>query len=104
MRGAAVAACAAVVIASRGGAQVVVPGPLVAGEVTFLFHSTFVGRLEGHAPIERAEFTGGQLGDVRGVNAALDQVYDTVKDDETYKPDRFQAALAALGARVKGAR
>jgi hypothetical protein len=35
------------------------------------------------------------------VNAALDQVYDTVKDDETYKPERFQAALAALGARVK---
>jgi hypothetical protein len=43
----------------------------------------------------------GELADLRGVNAALDQVYDTVKDDETYKPERFQAALAALGARVK---
>jgi len=41
-----------------------------------------------------------ELADVRGVNAALDQVYETVKDDETYKPDRFQAAIAALGARV----
>src|SRR5262249_19597775 len=35
----------------------------------------------------------GELSDVRGVNAALDKVYATVKDDETYKPERFQAAL-----------
>jgi hypothetical protein len=42
----------------------------------------------------------GELADVRGVNAALDQVYETVKDDETYRPARYQAALAALGARV----
>jgi hypothetical protein len=42
----------------------------------------------------------GELADVRGVNAALDKVYETVKDDETYRPERYQAALAALGARV----
>ena len=42
----------------------------------------------------------GGLADVRGVNAALDKVYETVKDDETYRPERYQAALAALGARV----
>ena len=45
----------------------------------------------------------GELADVRGVNAALDKVYETVKDDETYRPERFQAAVAALGART-GAR
>jgi hypothetical protein len=45
----------------------------------------------------------GELADVRGVNAALDKVYEAVKDDETYRPERFQAAVAALGART-GAR
>jgi hypothetical protein len=43
----------------------------------------------------------GELADVRGVNAALDRVYETVKDDETYKPERYQAALAALGAKME---
>ncbi|HZZ90942.1 MAG TPA: multiheme c-type cytochrome [Usitatibacter sp.] len=42
----------------------------------------------------------GELGAMRDVNTALDAVYDTVKDDETYKPDRFRSALADLGARV----
>jgi hypothetical protein len=42
-----------------------------------------------------------ELADIGGVNAALDQVYETVKDDETYKPERYRAALAALGARLK---
>jgi hypothetical protein len=46
----------------------------------------------------------GALRDVRGVNASLDRVYDAVRDDETYKPERFQAALARLGAKVAAGR
>ncbi len=38
----------------------------------------------------------GALADVRGANAALDRVFDAVKDDEKYKRERFQAALAGL--------
>jgi hypothetical protein len=40
------------------------------------------------------------LADVRAVNAALDRVYDAVKSDEEYRPERFRAALAALRERV----
>jgi hypothetical protein len=42
----------------------------------------------------------GELREVRQVNAALDAAYDAVKDDETYQPERFRAALARLGARL----
>ena len=38
----------------------------------------------------------GALGDVKRANAALDRVYESVKDDEKYKPERFQQALAGL--------
>lgn len=47
-------------------AQPVTPAPLVRGEVRFLMHSSFVGRIAGTAPIARAEFTGDQLGTVHG--------------------------------------
>jgi hypothetical protein len=46
----------------------------------------------------------GALSSVRDVNASLDTVYDAVKDDETYKPERFQSALAQLAVRLKPAR
>jgi cytochrome c554/c'-like protein len=39
----------------------------------------------------------GALQDVRAANRALDAVYETVKNDEAYKPGRFREALAALG-------
>jgi hypothetical protein len=39
----------------------------------------------------------GEIGSYREVNAALDRVYDAVKDDERYRPERFQAALDGLG-------
>jgi len=42
----------------------------------------------------------GELGDARAVNAALDKVYETVKDDERYKPERFRAALEGLSRTV----
>lgn len=51
---------------SPASAQSVEPGPLVQGDVTFLIHSSFVGRIEGRAPIARAEFSGDRLAAVRG--------------------------------------
>jgi hypothetical protein len=42
----------------------------------------------------------GGLADVRGANAALDRLHETVKDDEKYRPERFQAAIAAVGRAV----
>ncbi|MGE0358196.1 MAG: multiheme c-type cytochrome [Burkholderiales bacterium] len=38
----------------------------------------------------------GALADVRGANAALERVFETVRDDEKYRPERFQAALGGL--------
>lgn len=38
----------------------------------------------------------GKLGNVRAANAALDRVFEAVKDDEKYRPERFQEALAGL--------
>lgn len=40
----------------------------------------------------------GALGDVRAANAALDRLFETVKDDEKYRAERFRAALAGLKA------
>ena len=42
------------------------------------------------------------LGNLRDVNAALDAVYESVKDDETYKPEQFRAAVVRLRASLKG--
>jgi hypothetical protein len=39
----------------------------------------------------------GAVRDVRAANRALDGVYETVKNDETYRPERFRESLAALG-------
>ena len=38
----------------------------------------------------------GALADVRAANAALDRVFEAVRDDETYRAERFQSALAGL--------
>jgi hypothetical protein len=38
----------------------------------------------------------GELKDPRAANAALDRLHETVKDDEKFRPQRFQAALAAM--------
>lgn len=40
----------------------------------------------------------GALGDVRAANAALDRLFETVKDDEKYRAERFRAALSGLKA------
>jgi Cytochrome c554 and c-prime len=42
----------------------------------------------------------GGLKDARAANEALDRLYETVKDDEKYRPERFQAALNALGTTI----
>ena len=42
----------------------------------------------------------GELADLRAANAALDRLYDTVKDDEKFRPERFRAALDELGKAV----
>ena len=44
--------------------------------------------------------TRGELKDVGKAREALDRLYDTVKDDEKFRPERFQAALDALGRTI----
>jgi hypothetical protein len=39
----------------------------------------------------------GGLREVRAANAALDRLHETVRDDEKYRADRFEAALAGIG-------
>ncbi|MBL0140831.1 MAG: hypothetical protein IPP91_01900 [Betaproteobacteria bacterium] len=38
----------------------------------------------------------GAIADVRGANAALDRLFETVKDDEKFRPERFRSALGGL--------
>src|SRR6185312_3998181 len=42
----------------------------------------------------------GGLPSLRGANAALDRLYDAVKDDESYRPERFRAAVEDLAKTV----
>jgi hypothetical protein len=42
----------------------------------------------------------GELKDARAANQALDGLYATVKDDEKFRPDRFEAALGAVGKAI----
>lgn len=39
----------------------------------------------------------GALRDVRGANTALDRLHEAVREDEKYRPERFQSALLQLG-------
>ncbi len=91
---------AALAAAPAAPAQPVTPGPLSRGEVVFRFHSTIVGRLEGTAPIERAEFTGTDLAAVRGAaevrvdrmltgNGARDRHLREVLEADRYPVIRF---------------
>jgi len=43
----------------------------------------------------------GELVPVRQANAALDRLHAEVRDDERFRPERFRAALAALGRTVR---
>ena len=109
MRTIAAAAVAAALAAGPVAAQTVVPGPLVSGEVTFLFHSTFVGRLVGRAPIERATFTGGALTAVRGaaeVSVARMETGNGARDRhmrETLQADSYPVIRFAVDSAVPGA-
>lgn len=68
------------------------------------------GRYHDYAGAEQAtmaiagllDFLGkrGALKDFRAANAALDRVYDAVRDDEKFSPGRFQSALGQLRATV----
>lgn len=42
----------------------------------------------------------GALRDVKTANASLDRLFETVKDDEKYRPERFQQALGGLKTTV----
>ena len=97
---------AASLLARHAAAQAVVPGPLVAGETTFLFHSTIVGRLQGRAPIASAEFSGGTLADVRGTaevrvdrmetgNGARDRHLRETLQADSYPVIRFEVDSVA---------
>ena len=67
LRAAGGAALIPALILSPLAAQTVTPGPLVRGEVTFAMHAAIIGAFTGRAPVARAEFTGGRLGEVRGM-------------------------------------
>jgi hypothetical protein len=43
----------------------------------------------------------GGVPDIRATNRALDQLYATVKNDETYQPGRFREALATLARSLR---
>ena len=43
----------------------------------------------------------GELKQVRSANAALDRLHAEVKDDETFRPEKFRAALEGLGKTVR---
>ncbi|HUL56483.1 MAG TPA: multiheme c-type cytochrome [Usitatibacter sp.] len=43
----------------------------------------------------------GEIRDFRAANAALDRLYDTVKDDEKFQPTQFRAALENLRTTVR---
>jgi polyisoprenoid-binding protein YceI len=66
-RAAGIAALAGLISFSHAAAQPVTAAPLARGEVTFLVHSTIVGGIRGRVPVAQAEFTGGELGEVRGL-------------------------------------
>ncbi|MGZ5082392.1 MAG: multiheme c-type cytochrome [Usitatibacter sp.] len=69
------------------------------------------GRLRDYSGAEQATMaiggllgflsTRGELRDARGSREALDRLYDTVKDDEKFRPESFEAALDALGRTVR---
>lgn len=42
----------------------------------------------------------GEIKDFRAANTSLDRLYDTVKDDEKFRPERFRAALEDVRATV----
>jgi cytochrome c554/c'-like protein len=44
----------------------------------------------------------GGLGELREANAALDRVYETVRHDERYRPERFRDAMGALAGILGG--
>lgn len=91
-------------------AQPVTPAPLARGEVSFLIHSSFVGRIDGKAPIARAEFTGDQLRTIRGSaevavarmttgNGTRDRHMRETMDADSYPTIRFDL----VGVRTESA-
>lgn len=102
-RAAFVATLAAQATSLPATAQLVSGAPLIRGEVTFVFHSTIVGRLDGRAPIEHAEFAGDRLDSVHGLalvnvadvqtgNGARDRHLRETMEADTYPLIRFDLA------------
>jgi polyisoprenoid-binding protein YceI len=94
-RAAFIAILAAHGTSPRAAAQLVSGAPLIRGEVTFVFHSTIVGRLEGRVPIAHAEFAGDRLESIHGlalVNVADMQTGNGARDRhlrETMEADAY---------------
>ena len=92
----------------RPSAQPVVAAPLADGGVTFLLHSTIIGHFTGHAPVARAEFSGGHLLEVRGtveVLLAQMQTGNGLRDRhmrETMNADSFPSLRFDLDSVVVG--
>ena len=108
-RAASTAALLGAVAVSRVGAQAVTAAPLARGEVTFLAHSTFVGGINGRAPVARAEFTGDLLGAVHGQaevsvaqmqtgNGSRDRHMREAMDAESFPTIRFDLAGVQPGS------
>ncbi len=97
--------------AHPASAQTLAPGPLTRGEVVFVVHSTFVGRIEGRVPVERAEFGGTDLGAVTGSatvavarmatgNGTRDRHLRETMEADSYPVIRFDLVGVSAGARV----
>jgi polyisoprenoid-binding protein YceI len=108
-RAAVVAAFLSGATLAVAAAQPVTPAPLGRGEVTFVIHSTFVGRILGRAPVARAEFSGDQLGTVRGSaevdvaqlatgNGTRDRHMREAMDADSYPTIRFDLVGVQPGA------
>ncbi len=98
-------------LAFPASAQTLAPAPLTRGEVGFVIHSTFVGRIEGRAPVDQAEFSGTDLGAVTGMavvrvarmetgNRTRDRHLRETMEADSYPVIRFDLVSVSAGARV----
>jgi polyisoprenoid-binding protein YceI len=96
---------------ARSGAQAVTVAPLASGEVTFLVHAAIVGGISGRAQLAHAEFTGDQLGAVRGQaevraadmqtgNGARDRHMRLAMDADSFPTIRFDLVAVQPGPRA----
>jgi len=95
---------------ARLEAQSFGPGELK-GVLAALIDEGLTGQFRDYAGAEQATMAigsvlnflakRGELIRVRDANAALDRLHAEVRNDETFRPERFRAALAELGRTVR---